>query len=148
MHKTLIIVDNENIALDDVNLEIISFEKYLKDYPKLNEPKTRIINLCDTEQYLSKGYYCSLLAEAREHIVLPSVKVINELRVFNHDEGPIINLQRNIGNLLQETDQLEVFSYFGWVDNPILQKLGRKIFSQYPAPILKITLSKKENEFS
>ncbi len=148
MHKTLIIVDNENIALDEVNLEIISFEKYLKDYPKLNEPKTRIINLCDTEQYLSKGYYCSLLAEAREHIVLPSVKVINELRVFNHDEGPIINLQRYIGDLLQDTDQLEVFSYFGWVDNPILQKLGRKIFSQYPAPILKITLSKKENEFS
>lgn len=143
MHKTLIIVDDEDTTLDAVNLEIISFDKYVKDYPKLNEPKTRIINLCDTEHYLSKGYYCSLLAEAREHMVLPSVKVINELRVFNHEEGPLINLQRDIGNVLHDIEELDVLSYFGWVENPLLQKLGKKIFNQYPAPILNFTLSKR-----
>tara|TARA_R110000824_G_scaffold336_1_gene1719 strand:- start:137521 stop:138975 length:1455 start_codon:yes stop_codon:yes gene_type:complete len=148
MHKTLIIVDDENIALDADNLEIISFDKYVKDYPKLNEPKTRIINLCDTEHYLSKGYYCSLLAEAREHIVLPSVKVVNELRVFNHEEGPLINLQRDIGNVLHDKEELEVFSYFGWVENPLLQKLGKKIFNQYPAPILYFTLSRRGADVS
>lgn len=143
MHKTLIIVDEKEIVLDAENLEIISFDKYVNDYPKLNEPKTRIINLCDTEHYLSKGYYCSLLAEAREHIVLPSVKVINELRVFNHEEGPLINLHRDIGNVLHDKEEIEEFAYFGWVENPLLQKLGKKIFNQYPAPILSFTLTRR-----
>ncbi|MBP6725194.1 MAG: RimK-like ATPgrasp N-terminal domain-containing protein, partial [Halioglobus sp.] len=30
-------------------------------------PRTRIINLCRNFDYLSEGYYCSLLAEARGH---------------------------------------------------------------------------------
>ncbi len=148
MHKTLIIVDNENITLDKVNLDIISFEKYLKNYPKLNEPKTRIINLCDTDRYLSQGYYCSLLAEAREHAVFPSVKVINELRVFNHEEGPLINLQKEISTLLKGDAVLEIFSYFGWVENSKLRQLGRKIFNLYPSPILKIRLTKIGNDIT
>ena len=148
MHKTLIITDSEDSFLQQENLEVLSFEKYLKDYPKLHEPKTRIINLCDTEYYLSKGYYCSLLAEARKHTVLPSVKVINELRVFNHEEGPLINVQKDLDKVLIDNGELEIFCYFGWVENPQLQKLGRKIFNQYPAPILQIALSKKDSVFS
>lgn len=80
MYKTLIVVDTEDSPLKDQFSDVISFEKYLRDYPKVNEPQTRLINLCDTEHYLSKGYYCSLLAEARKHVVLPSVKTINNLR--------------------------------------------------------------------
>lgn len=148
MYKTLIITDSEDIVLDEGNLEVLGFEKYLKDYPKLHEPKTRIINLCDTEYYLSKGYYCSLLAEARKHTVLPSVKVINELRVFNHEEGPLINLQRDLGKVLYDRGVLDVFCYFGWVEDPQLQKLGKKIFSQYPAPILHFSLSKNDSGFN
>lgn len=145
MHKTLIIVDSDEISLGEVNLDIISFGKYLEDYPKFNEPKTRIINLCDTERYLSQGYYCSLLAEAREHLVFPSVKVINELRVFNHEEGPLLNLQKDISNLLLDDSVLEIFSYFGWVDDSQIQPLAKKIFSIFPAPILKINLIKSKN---
>jgi glutathione synthase/RimK-type ligase-like ATP-grasp enzyme len=42
--------------------------------------EVEIVNLCRSYQYLSKGYYVSLLAEAREHRVLPSLKAIEELR--------------------------------------------------------------------
>ena len=80
MFKTLVVVDDNLPTLLESLPGAISFEEYLRDYPKLNEPKTRIINLCDTTRYLSKGYYCSLLAEARGHSVLPSVKTINKLR--------------------------------------------------------------------
>ncbi len=146
MHKTLIIVDSDEVSLDEPSLEIISFEKYLKDYPKLNEPKTRIINLCDTEHYLSKGYYCSLLAEARQHTVLPSVKVINEIRVFNHEEGPIVNLQKDIGDFLNDNENLDVLSFFGWVQNPLLLKLSKKIFGLYPAPLLRFSIHKANGE--
>ncbi|WP_372600486.1 RimK-like ATPgrasp N-terminal domain-containing protein, partial [Amphritea sp.] len=79
MYKTLFVVDDD-VSLSGLPSNTLTFETYLRDYPKLGEPKIRIINLCDTERYLSKGYYCSLLAEARQHQVLPSVKVINALR--------------------------------------------------------------------
>ena len=41
--------------------------------------RTRIINLCRNFGYLSEGYYCSLLAEARGHKVIPSVQTLSDL---------------------------------------------------------------------
>jgi glutathione synthase/RimK-type ligase-like ATP-grasp enzyme len=35
--------------------------------------------LCRSYRYLSVGYYCSLLAEARRHRVIPSVRTLNDL---------------------------------------------------------------------
>ena len=128
MHKTLIVMENEELVLGDSYPEVLSFEKYLRDYPKLNEGKTRIINLCDTDHYLSKGYYCSLLAEARQHLVLPSVKAINELRAFNHDEALLMRLKPELRELLSECEELNEMLYFGWTDNAPLKKLGKSLF--------------------
>ena len=122
MFKTLIVVDNNEQSLAHSFENVITFNTYLRDYPKHNEPKTRIINLCDSSQYLSKGYYCSLLAEARKHQVLPSVKTINALR-----SGQTLML--NIGVL---TDAL----YFGHAVNELQSKAAKAVFKQYPAPIL------------
>ncbi|MGO2127852.1 MAG: RimK family protein [Pseudoalteromonas prydzensis] len=122
MFKTLIVVDNNEQSLAHAFENVITFNTYLRDYPKHNEPKTRIINLCDSSQYLSKGYYCSLLAEARKHQVLPSVKTINALR-----SGQALML--NIGVL---TDAL----YFGHAVNELQNKAAKAVFKQYPAPIL------------
>ncbi|WP_076920246.1 RimK family protein [Pseudoalteromonas sp. SK18] len=122
MFKTLIVVDNneQTLALSFEN--VITFNTYLRDYPKRNEPKTRIINLCDASQYLSKGYYCSLLAEARKHQVLPSVKTINALR---SNQAPL----QNIGHI-------DGAVYFGHAGNDQQAKVAKSVFKQYPAPIL------------
>ena len=122
MFKTLIVVDNNEQSLAHSFENVITFNTYLRDYPKHNEPKTRIINLCDSSQYLSKGYYCSLLAEARKHQVLPSVKTINALR-----SGQTLML--NVGHL---DDAL----YFGHAVNELQNKAAKAVFKQYPAPIL------------
>src|SRR5690554_5418105 len=58
---------------------VISFDTYLSEHPIKGQKKTRIINLCNTDQYLSKGYYCPLLAEARGHKVLPPVNTLTDL---------------------------------------------------------------------
>ena len=71
---------------------------------------------------MSKGYYCSLLAEARKHQVLPSVKTINALR-----NGQTLML--NVGHL---DDAL----YFGHAVNELQNKAAKAVFKQYPAPIL------------
>ncbi len=148
MHKTLIVVDEgvveEFSALTDAaQLEVITFDQYLKGYPKLNEPRTRIINLCDTLNYLSKGYYCSLLAEARNHKVLPSVKTINELRIEGHEDQT--QLSFSLPHETQDSGHVpnELFIYFGTVDSnapnsTALQKLASSLYERFPAPILKV----------
>ncbi len=141
MFHTLIVLDSDARNPDIEDPDIISFDTYLRDYPKHKEPKTRIINLCDTEHYLSKGYYCSLLAEARQHISLPSVKTINELRHLSSDSVSLIGFRQDLKNLELKGEEEEFLVYFGWTENPQLQKLAKKLFSQYPAPILKMTLS-------
>jgi len=120
--KTLIVVDNNEQTLAQSFENVITFNTYLRDYPKQNEPKTRIINLCDSSQYLSKGYYCSLLAEARKHQVLPSVKTINALR---SGQAPMLNVGQIDGTL-----------YFGNTQNDLQSKAAKSVFKQYPTPIL------------
>ena len=122
MFKTLIVVDNNEQTLAQSFENVITFNSYLRDYPKHNEPKTRIINLCDSSQYLSKGYYCSLLAEARKHQVLPSVKTINALR---SGQAPMLNVGQIDGEI-----------YFGNALNELQSKAAKSVFKQYPAPIL------------
>ncbi|KAA1155439.1 ATP-grasp domain-containing protein [Pseudoalteromonas sp. FUC4] len=122
MFKTLIVVDNNEQTLAQSFENVITFNTYLRDYPKHNEQKTRIINLCDSSQYLSKGYYCSLLAEARKHQVLPSVKTINALR---SGQAPMLNV-----------GQIDGILYFGIAQNDLQLKAAKSVFKQYPAPIL------------
>lgn len=144
MLNTLIVVDDlPPSPLQDLP-GVISFEEYLRDYPKLNEPKTRIINLCDTTHYLSKGYYCSLLAEARRHHVLPSVKAINELR--SNDEGEDFWLMESrLTKLIPDDDTDNLLICLGKVADLSWQKLATQVFQRYPAPLLKLALN-REND--
>ncbi|NDH50287.1 MAG: carboxylate--amine ligase, partial [Proteobacteria bacterium] len=64
--KTIYVYDSE-CPIDSSSSNFISFQDYLEEYPKINESRLKVVNLCDTSQYLSIGYYCSLLAEARGH---------------------------------------------------------------------------------
>lgn len=143
MLKTLIVVDEKVVeefaaTAAATHLHVITFEQYLNDYPKLNEPRTRLINLCDKFNYLSKGYYCSLLAEARDHKVLPSVKTINALRIDG--QGPqtqlVFNLTPQVIGDTKLPDALYVF--FGMVEEPGLQDQARKLHELYPAPIMRV----------
>ncbi len=137
MSTTLVVLDSDLITLQ-ASLNSISFEGYLHDYPKINEPKTRVINLCDTETYLSKGYYCSLLAEARNHQVLPSIKVINSLR-----NGRSIWLD-GFDDLIQvDTDNEDQaqFVCMGEVADERYRIIASKVFQEVPAPLLKIFIT-------
>jgi glutathione synthase/RimK-type ligase-like ATP-grasp enzyme len=145
MYKTLVVVDNDDLLLDGDNLTVISFEHYLSDYPKINEPKTRIINLCDTEHYLSRGYYCSLLAEARQHKVLPSISTINDLRdmTLNSSSSLGLPLPPELIDSELSAGPVELMIFFGWSAQEPWKKFARHAFEKYPAPILAVTISRE-----
>jgi glutathione synthase/RimK-type ligase-like ATP-grasp enzyme len=140
MHNTLIVTDDVT-PFCNTALTVLTFQEYLADFPKLNEPKTRVINLCDTSRYLSEGYYCSLLAQARSHLVLPTVNTINDLRVAEEK-----SIDRMVFSLSVQQDNEEVLSepllvLFGEVKDQRFKRLARQAFEKYPCPILIVTPS-------
>jgi glutathione synthase/RimK-type ligase-like ATP-grasp enzyme len=141
MLNTLIVVDDETL-LSGAELAAISFERYLADYPKKDERKTRVINLCDTAIYLSRGYYCSLLAEARQHKVLPSVNTINDLRSASDVTAFDFGLTASIVDSedIAEGQTVNLAVYFGWTENEAWKKVARIVFDRYPSPILLVEL--------
>jgi glutathione synthase/RimK-type ligase-like ATP-grasp enzyme len=138
VYKTLIVID-ENSPVGDELQGVIHFDAYLKVYPKRNEPKTRIINLCDSKAYLSKGYYCSLLAEARNHKVVPSVKTLNALR--NQAQGvPFLTVMAESKLLAELNGNQVIYAYFGQTGSVEVQKLVNRIYSQLQTPLLKLSI--------
>lgn len=148
MLKTLIVVDDETSSLDGIFTDVVSFPTYLRDYPKKDEPRARIINLCDTEHYLSRGYYCSLLAEARRHRAMPALKTVNELRlgVWKNEDFPLI--ESDYKGVPDSVVNQSYFAFFGQSTEPALQKLASRLFRAYPAPILRFTLLRDQSRYS
>jgi glutathione synthase/RimK-type ligase-like ATP-grasp enzyme len=139
MYRTLIVTDDAE-QLENTDLDVISFAQYLADFPRINEPKTRVINLCNTTHYLSQGYYCSLLAEARQHKVLPSVNVINDLRISEVENDEFQKLSITSTKELLSLHEQSVFVYFGQSKNPLLTTLAAQAFKRFPCPILRLTM--------
>lgn len=148
MYQTLLIT-NEHIAIDDPHIHVINFNDYVSLYPQKNEHKVRIINLCNTSKYLSEGYYCSLLAEARKHKVLPSVSTINDLRKLSKDGSKItdIKIPSDIEKRLLRGESIAFNIYFGYVEDEDYAKLARRIFDQYPTPILGVSMKQGKHGF-
>lgn len=146
MSRLLIVVESaQDWAPYFPSEQVITFDDYLQ-LPPAKTNRTRVINLCRKFSYLSKGYYCSLLAEARGHSVIPSVKTLNDLR--NHTSFSVIaeQLHSQADKFLtklanRETSTFEFWVFFGESSVPELKKLARELFEQQPCPILKVELN-------
>ena len=98
MNGWVVLVDS---ARDFPNAEtphkVITTGDYLAR-PKLFSSlgRAKIINLSRSYNYQSQGYYCSLLAEARGHRVIPSVETMLELREHKLYEHALPELQETL----------------------------------------------------
>jgi glutathione synthase/RimK-type ligase-like ATP-grasp enzyme len=119
---------------------LVNWDEKLYDTKDTKE-RIKIINLCRNYKYLSNGYYCSLLAEARGHSVIPSVKAINDLSrsfLYSLETEDLDNdIQKAFKNQ-PPGDGVTVTIYFGKTDKEQLQDVARQIFDLFPAPILNV----------
>ncbi len=108
---------------------------------KGSKERIKIINLCRSYKYQSYGYYCSLLAEARGHSVIPTVKSINDLSrsfLYNLDTEDLdLSIQRAFKNQVPG-DGFSISLFFGKTDRELLAEVARSIFDLFPAPILHV----------
>ncbi len=102
-----------------------------------------VINLAPNYRYLSTGYYCSLLAEARGQRIIPSVRTIEDLSRKAIYGIATRGLSEHLSRLMREQageHRLVFHSYFGFSPLAGFGELCRQLFERFPAPILRIEL--------
>jgi glutathione synthase/RimK-type ligase-like ATP-grasp enzyme len=152
MHPIRIVVDNpQDWTSYYPSDNVISVQDYLFNDQEYKLAHTRVINLCRSYKYLSNGYYCSLLAEARKHKVIPSVRTINDLSIKSLYSLDISNLNQILEKTLAHSedgiDSLVVKVFFGIAELAQLENLGRQVYELFPCPIINITLKRREHWF-
>ena len=149
--KLLVIVERRDDWLDYLPSEsIVTAQEYLEDKRYKNPGgQVQVINLCRNYKYLGHGYYCSLLAEARGHKVIPSVKTISELTKRSLYGLALEDLDRVLDNAIAdhpygETEGFTLSFHFGKTDLIALQGLAQQLFDTFPAPILQVEFIKNQ----
>ncbi len=126
------------------DVTVVRARDYLaqSQYFKLRDAK--VINICRSYGYLTVGYYCSLLAQARRHRVIPTVrtltdlssKAIYSLNVEDLDETVEKVMRKETG--LEDRNSFEMCIFFGRCRHRRLQDLARQIFDLFQCPLLRV----------
>ena len=127
---------------------VVAAQDYLKETISAEEERVQVINLCRSYKYLGIGYYVSLLAEARGHKVIPSVRTINDLRKRALYGLDIEDLNAKLTRFLPEgsgdTTDFGVLVYFGETSYAPLADLARQVFETFPCPILRLEFERSK----
>ncbi|MCC9623102.1 GNAT family N-acetyltransferase [Thalassospira sp. MA62] len=106
----------------------------------------RVINLCHSYEYLSRGYYCSLLAAARSERVIPEADVLLDLnwkrlqKTARTELGPQIREALHLADAAPAPVPEHVDVYFGRTKDKRLRKIAQRAFDQFRCPILRLHL--------
>src|SRR3977135_487034 len=88
--------------------KVITTSEYLARPRLFDVGRPKLVNLARSYAYQSKGYYASLLAEARGHRVVPTVETMLELREAKLYEHALPDLEDELNRCARRADfQLE-----------------------------------------
>jgi len=148
--KKIIIVNNPSEwAFDVPEVEVVSAVDYLTRSDFMDSKKLEIFNLCKSYGYQSYGYYVSLLAEARGHKALPSIKTIQDMKSRTmikvlSDEHDLM-IQKLLGTIVSEEFVLSI--YFGHNLAKKYEKLSLALFRIFDAPFLRASFVKTKKKW-
>lgn len=143
----LVLVDKPgDLSNADTPHKVMTVRDYLLRPKLFGDMKPSVINLSRSYGYQGSGYYCSLLAEARGHRVMPSVETIIELsrkqlyRIALPDlEDSLNKVVRGLKAMPEKDFRLTVC--FGRPDDARFEAFGRLLFDWYRAPIIEVRAS-------
>jgi hypothetical protein len=111
------------------------------------------VNLCRDTEYHSPGYYASLLADARGHKVIPSVRTLQDLSRKALYGTDLEDLDKQVEKVLGrthagvETTRFEVILCFGICEAPELRTFARAPFEAFPGPLLRVDFKRSGNRW-
>lgn len=148
MSNWLILVDSlkdfDNAATPH---KLITTRDYLARPQLFQGSRPQIINLSRSFAYQSRGYYCSLLAEARGHRVIPTVETIMELgsRTLYAPALPDLEdqLLKAAGGEGRDVPE-RLLVVFGLVADHRFDRLAKTLFDWFRCPILEVAIEPGE----
>ena len=134
------------------DVPVVLLDDYITEPRWFRARNVQVINLCRSYKYLSVGYYCSLLAEARGHRVVPTVRTMLDLgsrySVDLTGRGLEKTLNaRGVGGTADNPHQpetTEVDVLFGYCEVPEVETLARKVFETFPTPMLRVRIETRD----
>ena len=145
MADWVILVDSaRDFPNADTPHKVITTKDYLARTNLFSGARPKIINLSRSFNYQSRGYYSSLLAEARGHRVIPSVETMVDLGARQLYAQALPELDDSLAKALAVADDKAVphriLSYFGTVDDRRFDRFGRLLFDWFRCPVMEVTV--------
>ncbi len=145
MARHIVIVENPSEWIADLpGIELFTPSDYLAGIDPCKNKDLRVVNLARDYRYLSLGYYCSLLGEARKQKLLPSIKTLTDLSSKAIYALGLDEFDKQVKQALdrhcvgKNEIQLDKWIFFGRSIEPELQDVARILFGMFPCPILQV----------
>jgi glutathione synthase/RimK-type ligase-like ATP-grasp enzyme len=143
MNKYIVVNQPEKWKFSIDNIIVISSQEYLTNSKFSLIKKARIFNLCKDYSYQTKGYYVSLLAEARGHLAIPTIKNLVDLKdlklvkIVSDDFDDVI--QQSLKNIKSREYTLSI--YFGQNVAQKYKELSSLFYKHFQVPFLRVKFS-------
>jgi hypothetical protein len=130
-------------------VRVITAREYITDPAFSEQQPARIVNLCRTDRYQGRGYYVSLLAEARGHRVMPEVKTLGDLQSQQLDRllgnGFDDALQRALA--ANDDAQWTIEAWFGRDPERHNDALAQQLFAATRIPLARATFARESGRW-
>ncbi len=151
MSEHLILVENaSHWKAEYPDYRVVTARDYLNDTGFAGKRGLRVVNLCRSQRYLSTGYYCSLLAEARGHRVIPGVRAVQDLSrksIYSLETADLDRRLQRILNRRKKDLEITAFTldiFFGRCANAEMQPLARELFELFPVPLMEVEFRRQQ----
>ena len=142
----LIVVNHlDSWPFDIPGTTAVAASRYLTDPIYSVDPGVRVINLCRAGRYQGRGYYVSLLAEARGHQPRPSVRTLEDVRlpamVTRLDADLREAIQREFASV--DSAIFELNGYFGRDPAEAHDAICARLFAAIDAPLFRAVFERR-----
>jgi glutathione synthase/RimK-type ligase-like ATP-grasp enzyme len=146
MHTVIVTDDVDSWSFLNELASIVPASEYISGDEYHQSKSYRVINLCNSYNYQTIGYYVSLLAQARDHKALPSVHTIQD--VLNVSLSKLISqdtheeIQHSLHDI--KGDEFVLSLYFGQNMAKCYTTLAKQLHGLFPLPLIRFTLENKK----
>lgn len=147
--RTIIVTDHEQEWFEIPDAAVLAARRYLEPDGDREASVRRVLNLCRTGRYQGRGYYVSLLAEARGQRPLPDVKTVEDLK----SEAYVQALSRQLEPLVHKTlhhdesERFELNAYLGKDPARRHEALATQLFAKVRAPLLRALFGRAQGRW-
>jgi glutathione synthase/RimK-type ligase-like ATP-grasp enzyme len=145
--KTLVVTDQNHEWFEIPEAIVLTARRYLAEPESSNAGTVQVLNLCRTGRYQGRGYYVSLLAEARGQRPVADVKTIENLRSESFVQALAAELQPLVQETLHHHDS-ERFQFDVYLGrHPSHQALAEQLFARVRAPLLRVLFAHSQGSW-